>query len=336
MTGQRVGFVGDGWESLRHKVCLERNYVFDPTSCLTIGIASSALFDLSESDYIFKTEGVESYERFQKANTDVTLNKGVAFPFIQRILALNDLVNDPDSPLVEVIVLSRNSPVTGIRVQHSIETYQMPITRAIYTEGTAPYKYMQSLDMELFLSANKEDVYRAINENLPAGQILGGSNIEDDRSEQLRVAFDFDGVLADDESERIFAERQLEGFTQNELEKRFEPMNPGPLKRLLERLNHIQNIEKKRIELDESYIPRLEISLVTARNAPAYERAVNSMESWGLTVNNAFFLGGIEKGRILNTLKPHIFFDDQVKHLKDSSEVIPSVHVPFGFRNMVE
>ncbi|QEY58708.1 5'-nucleotidase [Pseudomonas sp. C27(2019)] len=306
---------------------------FDLSKRLVIGLASSALFDLSESDHVFKTQGEQSYRDYQRDNQDLALERGVAFPFIRRLLSLNQL--SPDDPPVEVILLSRNDPDTGLRVMNSIQHYQLPITRAVFMQGQSPHPYIPAFDIELFLSANAEDVRSAVTAGYPAGQILKGM-IEDDSSDtQLRIAFDFDGVLVDDEAETVYKETQSLGdFHQHETSRQDIPHTPGPLKAFLERIAQIQQLEQDKRLNQPNYEPILRVSIVTARNAPAHKRVINTMRHWGITVNEAFFMGGVEKAKVLDVMQPHIFFDDQKLHLKPSSARLPSVHIPFGIANI--
>ncbi|MFI6611928.1 5'-nucleotidase [Streptomyces sp. NPDC050507] len=296
---------------------------------LVIGIASSALFDLAEADDVFRSEGEDAYRAYQEAHLDSTLEKGVAFSFIRRLLSLNDL-NPANDPLVEVMVLSRNDPDTGLRVMRSIAAYKLEISRAIFMQGRSPYHFMPALNMSLFLSANEDDVREAVAQGLPAGRVLGPAAADDTTDRDLRIAFDFDGVLADDSSEQIYQSDGIERFRSHETVNAATPHDSGPLRGFLASINRIQHREREQLAKDETYKIRVHVSLVTARNAPAHERAVRSLKEWGLMVNDAFFLGGIEKSAIMSVLKPHIFFDDQVGHLAGTSGSTPSVHVPFG------
>ncbi|MET9833699.1 5'-nucleotidase [Streptomyces sp. NPDC006385] len=296
---------------------------------LVIGIASSALFDLAEADAVFREQGEEVYRAYQEEHLDDTLSTGVAFPFIRRLLSLNDL-SPLDDPLVEVIVLSRNDPDTGLRVMRSIESHGLAISRAIFMQGRSPYHFMPALNMSLFLSANETDVREAVALGLPAGRVLGPAAADDTEDQDLRIAFDFDGVLADDASEQVFQSDGIEGFRSHETVNAATPHDPGPLRDFLASLNRVQRREEDQRTNHPDYKIRVHVSLVTARSAPAHERAVRSLKGWGVTVNDAFFLGGIDKSTIMQVLKPHIFFDDQVSHLAGTSRNTPSVHVPFG------
>jgi len=298
---------------------------------LVIGIASSALFDLGESDYVFRQEGEEAYRTYQEEHLDVPLSPGVAFPFIQRLLSLNDLAAT-DDPLVEVIVLSRNDPDTGLRVMRSVAHHQLSISRAAFTQGQSPYAYMPALNMSLFLSANDADVQSAVAAGHPAGRVLP-STYTDDGTDELRVAFDFDGVLASDEAERVMRAEGLDRFLEHETSNMVTPLSPGPLRDFARNLNRIQRAEERRQQEDPDYRLRVRVSIVTARNAPAHERAVLSLKEWGVRVNDAFFLGGIDKERVIQILQPHIFFDDQRGHLESTARLVPSVHIPFGVAN---
>ena len=305
---------------------------FDLSRRLVIGLASSALFDLSESDAVFRTEGQQIYREYQRDNQDKPLERGVAFPFIRRVLSLNQL--NPDDPPVEVILLSRNDPDTGLRVMNSIQHYGLPITRAVFMQGQSPHSYIPAFDIELFLSANAEDVRSAVVAGYPAGQILKGV-IDDDSSDlQLRIAFDFDGVLVDDEAETVYKEQSLGEFHQHETLRQDIPHTPGPLKAFLKRIAELQRMEQEKREQEPSYQPILRVSIVTARNAPAHKRVINTMRHWGITVNEAFFMGGVEKSKVLQIMQPHIFFDDQKLHLEPAASHLPSVHIPFGIANI--
>ncbi len=306
---------------------------FDLSSRLVIGLASSALFDLTASDQVFRQAGEQVYRDYQRDNQDQPLARGVAFPFIRRLLSLNQL--NPENPPVEVILLSRNDPDTGLRVMNSIQHYDLPITRAVFMQGKSPHLYIPAFDIELFLSANANDVKRAVAEGYPAGQILKGEIEDDSNDSQLRIAFDFDGVLADDEAETVYKTTQSLGdFHQHETSREDIPHTPGPLKPFLKRIADIQAMEAQKKLQEPSYEPLLRVSIVTARNAPAHKRVINTMRHWGIDVNEAFFMGGVEKAKVLDIMRPHIFFDDQKLHLEPASARLPSVHIPFGIANL--
>ena len=303
---------------------------YDLTEKLVIGISSSALFDLKESDNVFRTEGEQAYREYQRKHQDNPLNTGVAYPFIRRLLKLNELLKDP---LVEVILLSRNDPDTGLRVINSIEHYDLSITRTVFLQGQSAHKYIPAFDIELFLSANEGDVKQAIDAGYPAGQILHGDISDDIEDTQLRIAFDFDGVIIDDESESVYKEnKNLDEFHSHESTKVDVAHNPGPLKNFIDRISNIQKLENAYKLENPNYEPVVRVSIVTARNAPSHKRAINTMRAWGILANEAFFMGGVDKSKVLEILKPHIFFDDQKLHLK-SAGILPSVHIPFGIAN---
>lgn len=309
---------------------------YDLESRLVVGVASSAVFDLRESDEVFRREGEEQYRKYQETHLNDPLGKGIAFSFVRRLLSLNDLSSDPvNDPLVEVVLLSRNDPDTGMRVMKSIAHHELAITRAIFMQGMAPYEYIPALSISLFLSGNASDVRAAIEANFPAGQVLDSAIIDDEADFGLRIAFDFDGVLADDESESVMhMTKDLNKFHEHEVKNMIQPHSPGPLQKFLIRVAHIQKAEETKRKADSTYKNRLRVSLVTARNAPSHERALNTLKSWGVMPNDAFFLGGIEKRKVLAVLKPHIFFDDQSGHLAGTATVAPSVHIPFGIANV--
>lgn len=301
------------------------------TNKLVVGLASSALFDLSESHALFCKKGADVYRQFQLDNENNPLNTGVAFPFIKRLLALNKIA---DEQLVEVILLSRNDADTGLRVMNSIEHYGLGMTRALFLQGGSPAEYIPALNINLFLSANEADVKQIIAAGHPAGHVLPSSFADLSDDTELRIAFDFDGVLVDDESESVFQRnKDVNEFRDFEISHESVVHNTGPLQAFLQKLSVIQKIEDKRKLKDTNYASKLKISIVTARGAPAHRRVINTMRSWDIAVNNAFFLGGLNKTQILSVLKPHIFFDDQRWHLDLAAAVVPAVHVPFGITN---
>lgn len=297
---------------------------------LVVSISSSALFDLSESHKVFVDQGPEAYRKYQEENLDRTLKPGVAFPFIRRLLSLN---NSFEEKPIEVILLSRNSPETGLRVFKSINEHKLDISRAGFFSGESPYEYIPAFDASLFLSANEEDVSKAIKRGYPAGLVLNTLVKDDETDKSLRIAFDFDGVLIDDESERIYKSSGVLEFHNHETQQTLTPHNPGLLKPFLDKLIRIQNIENKRRELDKSYEKIVRLSIITARNAPSHERFINTIKSWGLSVDSTFFMGGVDKSRVLRVLKPHMYFDDQKVHLDMTLTDIPLVHIPFGVAN---
>jgi 5'-nucleotidase len=261
---------------------------YDLTSRLVIGLASSALFDLAESDEVFRTGGEEVYRKYQRENQRTPLKAGVAFPFVKRLLSLNEL--DPQDPLVEVILLSRNDPDTGMRVMDSIKSHGLNISRALFLQGGQPQRYVGPLSISLFLSANEVDVKQAILAGNPAGQVLAGTVPEDRESDELRIAFDFDGVIADDAAEAAYQQNErLSDFHAHEQRLLDVPHNPGPLAQFLKKLSLIQQRERERSEIDPAYKPKLRVSIVTARNAPAHERVVNTLRKWDISINEAFF-----------------------------------------------
>ena len=299
---------------------------------LVIAVASSALFDLSDSDHVFRMQGEKAYRKYQEANLDSPLEKGVAFPFVRRFLAINQRF--PDKSPVEVVLLSRNSAITGKRVFRSINHHGLDITRAAFLEGKSPYPYIPAFNASLFLSANENDVLQAIDYGHPAGTVLPSQVVDDEGDTELRIAFDFDGVIADDASEKVYKSGSLEEFQEHETSRSHIPHSPGPLADLFRKLSHLQKLEDKAVEASPGYQRILRTGIVTARNAPSHERVITTLEHWGVDANEVFFLGGMKKDRILSVLKPHMFFDDQRSHLESEAGNVPMVHIPFGVANV--
>ena len=300
---------------------------------LVIGVASSALFDLTASHQVYLDNGPDEYRKYQEQHLDTILGKGVAFPFIRRFLNINKCF--PRQSPVEVVLFSRNSPETGLRVMRSIAHYGLDISRAAFMTGKTPYPYLPAFNAALFLSAHEEDVRDAIAANYPAGLVLPSKINDEDDDVELRVAFDFDGVLADDESETIFKRNNdVDEFHAHETEHVAVPHQPGPLADMFQKLAPMQRMEERAQKRDPNYRKILRIAIITARNAPSHERVVTTLKSWGVSANETFFLGGMSKARVLSVFKPHIFFDDQLTHLTASpGGTIPMVHVPFGIAN---
>ncbi len=299
---------------------------------LVVAVTSRAVFDMEEANRIFDEQGTEKYREHQMGRLDKPLAPGVAFPFIRRLLRLNELYAEQEP--VEVVVLSRSDPASGRRFFRSCQHHKLNITRGAFLSGKSPYPYIQSFNATIFLSANESDVLGAIRTGLPAGLVLPSRATDDGADHELRIAFDFDGVLADDEAEAIYRESEdLDLFRQSELKRAAQPHNPGPLKDLFTKIGFFQKLEVKRSREQLGYKPAVRIAIVTARNAPANERVITTLEAWGMSATETFFMGGVEKKRVLEILKPHIFFDDQLTHLAPAAEMIPSVFVPFGAAN---
>ena len=301
---------------------------------LVITIASSALFDLSKAHKVFKEKGEAAYRAYQRKNCNIAFPPGVAFPFIKRLLSLNK--SFPKIEPIEIIMLSKNDPETGLRAFRSIKKYKLNITRAAFLTGRSPYKYIPAFNSSLFLSKSQKDVQDAIDAGYPAGKVLT-SQIDDDKEDfELRIAFDFDGVLADDSAEAVFKQsNDIRKFHKSEKRKMYLPHPPGPLKDLFKKIAYFQKLEIERQKHERSYKRVLKIAIVTARSAPSHERVVTTLRQWGVFADETFFLGGIEKARVLEIMKPHIYFDDQLTHLERAALKVPSVHIPFGIANKI-
>lgn len=303
---------------------------------IVIAVSSRALFNLESEHHIFEEQGVEAYRAWQVAHANEPLEPGTAFPFIQKLLRINTLFGDKQP--FRVVVLSRNTPETGQRFFNSCRAYNLPITAGAFTSGQSTFPYLQAFDASLFLSANKENVFNAVCKGQPAGLVIPGSTALKDDSEtddELRIAFDFDGVVIDDEAEKAFHEEGMQGFVQHERQKRNIPHQPGPMHRLFTKLGQFQALDAERGKGDPYFKPVLRVSIVTARGAMNEERLITSLKSFGMSAAELFLMDGLPKKRVLDVLKPHIYFDDQLKHVESTSETVPSVLVPFGINNLV-
>jgi len=297
-----------------------------PEDPLVIGISSRALFDLHESHEVFEAQGLATYAEYQVAREDEHLRPGVAFPLVRKLLGLND--DRAEHPRVEVILLSRNSADTGLRIFNTIEHYGLNIERAAFTNGESPWKYMEAFGADLLLSTNAADVRRALQAGYAAATILPGSAAKADTG-QLRIAFDGDAVLFSDEAERIYQERGLQAFADSERKAANQPLSGGPFKHVLETLHKIQSA----FPIEDNPI---RTALVTARSAPAHKRVVLTLREWGIRIDEALFLGGRSKGEFLKAFGADIFFDDQQIHIDSASAHVASAHVPNGVVNEVK
>ena len=295
-------------------------------SKLVIGISSRALFDLDDSHKIFEKEGVDAYKEYQILNEDKILNPGNAFGLVKKILDINNLYDSKDR--VEVILLSRNSADTGLRVFNSIEAHNLDITRAVFCGGESPHKYVKDFNIDLFLSSSDEDVRMAIESNVASATIISGnSNFKED-SHLLKIAFDGDAVIFSDESEKVFHEKGMNAFIKNEI-KGDNTLEPGPMKPFLMELNRLQ----REFSLEDCPI---RTALVTARSAPTHKRVIKTLREWGVRIDESLFLGGMSKEDFLKSFQADIFFDDQLKNIVDASGKITSAHVPYGVKNEVK
>ncbi|EXI81777.1 MAG: 5'-nucleotidase [Candidatus Accumulibacter appositus] len=290
------------------------------TDKLIIAISSRALFDLDECHGVYEQAGVDAYTLYQIEHEDTPLEPGVAFPLVRKLLLLNQGI--PNRQRVEVILLSRNSADTGLRIFNSIRHHGLDITRAAFTRGESTTPYVGSFGAHLFLSANSDDVRDALASGQAAAFLLPSVAPESAR-DQVRIAFDGDAVIFSDESETIFRTNGLEAFVRNETESARTPLAGGPFVAFLSALQRIQQ--------EDSALIRT--ALVTARGAPAHERVVRTLRAWNIRIDEAFFLGGLEKGPFLKAFGADIFFDDQQTHCDSARQHVATGHVPHGVAN---
>lgn len=293
---------------------------------LVIAISSRALFDLSESHRVFEEQGLEAYQDYQIAHEDEPLAPGVAFNLVRKFLALNNLVGEPR---VEVILLSRNSADTGLRVFNSIEHYDLSITRAAFCGGDSPYRYITAFSSHLFLSADGADVRQALESGVAAATILPSTGTRQDEQGILKFAFDGDAVLFSDEAEKIYKSSGLEAFAKSEKQSASQPLSGGPFKPFLAALQQLQ------MEFPAGESP-IRTCLVTARSAPAHERVVRTLRAWNIRIDESLFLGGMAKGPFLKSFGADVFFDDQQGHCESARDLVATGHVPHGVANEPE
>jgi 5'-nucleotidase len=294
-------------------------------SKLIIGISSRALFNLDESHEIYKKEGLDSYREYQIANEEKTLDPGEAFSLVKKILSINSFYKDRER--IEVILLSRNTSDTGLRIRNSIEAHGLNISRAAFCGGESPHRYVKDFGVHLFLSSSFEDVKLAIESNVAAATIIprDGKNNTQSNNDQLKIAFDGDAVIFSDDSEKVFHEEGLDAFIENEV-MATSPLKEGPFKSFLVELNKIQN------DFDINECP-IRTALVTARSAPSDKRVIKTLREWGVRIDESLFLGGMSKQHFLKSFEADIFFDDQKKHIMDAIQSTSSGHVPYGIKN---
>ncbi|MEM6590761.1 MAG: 5'-nucleotidase [Cyanobacteria bacterium P01_C01_bin.73] len=291
----------------------------DLSELLVIGISSRALFDLEEEAKVYDEQGLESYIRYQLEHEDKILKPGTAFPLVQGLLSINQHQSER---LVEVIIMSRNSPDTGLRIFNAIEHYGLDITRAALSGGEPLAPYLEAFTVDLFLSKSPSDVQASIDAGVAAAQLYDPPDLKPQAADQVRIAFDADSVLFSEESEAIYQTQGLEAFYENERKNASKPLQEGPFAKLLKTLSVIQQ------SFDQAHSP-VRIAIVTARSSPAHERVINTLRAWGVRVDAAFFLGGVSKDKVLKAYGAQIFFDDQEVHLGLASAVVPSGLVPY-------
>lgn len=301
---------------------------YDLKETLVIGISATALFDLSEAAKLFDDEykndpdnAISVYRDNMRENEDKILQEGIGFPLVKALLNLNRFKKENQPPLVEVVIMSKNSPDTGIRVLNTIRELELDITRSAFTAGESSADYIEAFDVDLFLTTDEKDAQKVTDSGICASAVLSippeyKNDIPDD---QVRIAFDGDAVLFSEESELVYKEKGMAAFHENEKNSQNLPMNEGPFANFLKKLAKLQERLPMRVEFSP-----VRIAIVTARNSPAEMRVIKTLRHWGVYVDEAFFLGGVEKSNILKAFKAHIFFDDQDIHLQTSSLVVPS------------
>jgi 5'-nucleotidase len=289
---------------------------------LVVAISSRALFDFEEENQVFEQSDDKAYMRLQLERVDQPAKPGVAFSLVKKLLAFNT----PGAQRVEVVILSRNDPVSGLRVMHSAEHYKLPIIRCTFTRGEAPWRYLRPLNANLFLSARAEDVRAALDNGFASATVATHSaHAQTNYPHEVRIAFDGDAVLFSDEAERVFQKSGLPAFQKHEARKAAKPLPAGPFKPLLQALH--------RLQAESTPAMRIRTALVTARSAPAHERAIRTLMGWNIDVDQAMFLGGLAKGEFLREFEPDFFFDDQTGHVESAADHVPAGHVASGVRN---
>jgi len=289
---------------------------------LVVAISSRALFDFEEDNQVFEESDDRRYRALQLERLDVPAKPGVAFSLVRKLLAFNT----DDAQRVEVVILSRNDPVSGMRVFRSAQHYGLPIQRGAFTRGESPWRYLRPLHANLFLSAHLSDVRSALEAGVPAAQVYPHSTrATDAHPHEVRIAFDGDAVLFSDEAERVYQDHGLDAFQAHERDKAAQPLSDGPFKPLLEALHRLQQ--------EGTPAMRIRTALVTARSAPAHERAIRTLMEWDVEVDEAMFLGGLAKGDFLREFEPDFFFDDQAGHCESAAAAGPAGQVLFGVRN---
>ncbi len=305
----------------------------DLSDTLVIGITATALFDLSEADSVFRSKyaedkdtAIQLYREYMLKREDDPLKDGTGMPLVDALLRLNEYQPKAEAPLIEVVVMSRNSPETGVRVFNNIRERDLPISRHAFTGGESVVDYLEAYDVDLFLTTNINDAQKVIDGKTCAAAIVKEppTDVSKIPEGQVRIAFDGDAVLFDDSSEIVYKAKGLGGFHENEDDKQDVPMPEGPYATLLQKLSRLQD----RLPFSVEFSP-VRIAIVTARNAPAEMRVIKTLRSWGVYVDEVFFLGGLEKAKVLKAFKPHIFFDDQDLHLEEASKFVPSGKVPY-------
>ncbi len=292
-----------------------------PSKKLVIAISSRALFDLTDSHKVFTEQGLAAYSQYQIERESDALKPGDAFPLVQKLLRLNERLGEHR---VEIVLMSRNSADTGLRIFNSIEEYGLNITRAAFSSGQSPYRYIEAFGCHLFLSLDASDVRRALEHGIAAATLLPSRRANDE--EQLRFAFDGDAVLFSDEAERIFKTQGLDAFTKNEKNEAKKPLSGGPFKAFLAALHNLQS------EFPSGDCP-IRTALVTARSAPAHERVIRTLRAWNIRIDESLFLGGLPKGEFLKAYGADVFFDDQPLHCDAAKEHVATGHVPHGIAN---
>ena len=292
---------------------------YDLEEKLVIAISSRALFDLEKENRLFDKKGLKYYYDHQIAEEGKILKPGAAFGFIQNFLEINEQF---DEKLIEVIILSRNNAATGLRIRRSIDHYKLDIDRAGWSAGDPLSKYLDAFSVDLFLSAHEEDVQEAINTGIAAARIIPKRYKKKSKDKKVRIAFDGDAVLFSDASEKIYKKKGLDAFLAHERKNAQKPLPEGPFAKLLKVLSQIQS----RFPMEEA---PLRTSLITARNFVTFERVIRTFEAWNVRVDEAFFLGGVEKSKVVKAFDADIFFDDQDVHLESVSQKTPSAKVPY-------
>ena len=323
----RVGFghLGHGKRRPAGRIRIILVMTARENDCLVIALSSRALFDFEAENQLFEAADDHAYMQLQLQRLDTPAPPGVAFSLARKLLAFN--AGASGGPRVEVVILSRNDPVSGLRVFRSCQHYGLPVERGVFTRGEAPWRYLRPLKAQLFLSANAADVRSALAAGMPAARVSPlAPQASAQHPQELRIAFDGDAVLFSDEAEQVYQRAGLQAFQQHEQDQVATPLAAGPFKPLLVALKRLQRA-------GNASGMRVRTALVTARSAPAHERAIRTLMDWQIEVDQAMFLGGLPKGEFLREFEPDFFFDDHPRHVESAAQHVPAGHVVHGVSN---
>ncbi|XP_078256251.1 cytosolic 5'-nucleotidase 1A-like [Rhinoraja longicauda] len=293
---------------------------------ITIAVSSRTLFNMAEERAIYETDGLESYVKFQQEHENEPLKKGLAFALMKALETVNSRLHElypGTDEMFDVVLMTNNHAQVGVRLINSINHYGLSIERFCLTGGTSPISYLKAYHTNLYLSSDPVKVAKALSEGIAAATLCHLDKDAQLSEQQLRVAFDGDSFVSQEPNEKSSKNYMLaDSLCDYEPKPTPQMQQTGrggatePGKGLLVGfLEAIGKIQKKFYAKNQRMDCPIRVYLIIKKGGSAVGlKALKTIRSWGLDVDEAFILSGLSATVLLNKICPHIYLDEQSLH----------------------